>query len=61
MFSKSVPKRVGNVEKVKIGKDPFVKHAIILYKDVSSDCPQDYIHSTVKRPVRNIIKLFDIE
>ena len=53
--------KVGKVENVTIGKDGFVRHAVVLYKDVSSDCPEDWIHRSVERPVRNIIKLFNIE
>ena len=52
--------KVGKIENVTIGKDGFVRHAIVLYKDVSSDCPQDWAHRSVERPVRNI-KLFNIE
>ena len=53
--------KVGKVENVTIGKDGFVRHAVILYKDVSGDCPEDWAHRSVERPVRNIIKLFNIE
>ena len=53
--------KVGKDENVPIGKDGFVTHAVISYKDVSSDCPEDWIHRSVERPVRNIIKLFNIE
>ena len=53
--------KVGKVENVTIGKDGFVRHAVISYKDVSSDCPEDWAHRSVERPVRNIIKLFNIE
>ena len=53
--------RVGKVENVTVGKDGFVRHAVISYKDVSSDCSEDWIHRSVERPVRNIIKLFNIE
>ena len=53
--------KVGKVENVTIGKDGFVRHAVVSYKDVSSDCPEDWIHRSVERPVRNIIKLFNIE
>ena len=53
--------KVGKIEDVTIGKDNFIRHAIVLYKDVSSDCPEDWAHRSVERPVRNIIKLFNIE
>ena len=53
--------KVGKVKSVTVGKDGFVRHAIILYKDVSGDCPEDWAHRSVERPVRNIIKLFNIE
>ena len=53
--------KVGKVEVVTVGKDGFVRHAVISYKDVSGDCPEDWAHRSVERPVRNIIKLFNIE
>ena len=33
--------KVGKIENVTVGKDGFVRHAIISYKDVSSDCSED--------------------
>ena len=53
--------RVGKVEKVMVGDDGFVRRAIISYKDTSSDCSEDWLHRTVERPVRNLVKLFNIE
>ena len=53
--------KVGKVESVTVAKDGFARHAVILYKDVSGDCPEDWAHRSVERPVRNIIKLFNIE
>ena len=53
--------KVGKVERVTLSKDGFVRHAVILYKDVSGDCPEDWAHRSVERPVRNIIKLFNIQ
>ena len=53
--------KVGKVENVSVGKDGFVRHAVVSYKDVSSECPEDWAHRSVERPVRNIIKLFNVE
>ena len=53
--------RIGKVEGVKIGEDGFVRQAVIAYKDTSSDDPSDWIHRTVERPVRNLVKLFHID
>lgn len=53
--------KVGKVENVTIGKDGFVRHSVILYNDVSGDYPEDWAHWSVERPVRNIIKLFNIK
>ena len=41
--------KVGKNENVTVGKDGFVRHAIISYKDVSSNCPEDWIHRSVER------------
>ena len=57
----SVNWRLGKVELVKIGRDGCVREATIGYKDVSSDDPDDWLHRTVDRPVRNIVKLFHID
>ena len=54
--------RIGKVEEVKIGADGYVRQARIAYKDTSgSDDASDWVHRTVERPVRNIVKLFHIE
>ena len=54
--------RIGKVEEVKIGADGYVRQARIAYKDTSgSDNASDWVHRTVERPVRNIVKLFHIE
>ena len=49
------------MEEVKIGQDGFVRQATVSYKDTSHDDPADWIHRTVERPVRNMVKLFHIE
>ena len=53
--------RLGKVEKVKLGADGFVREVIVSYKDTSSENPDDWIHRAVRRPVRNVVKLFNIE
>ena len=53
--------RIGKVEDVKVGQDGYVRQVTVAYKDTSSDEPDDWIHRTVERPVRNIIKLFHID
>ena len=53
--------RLGKVEEVKVGDDGFVRKAKIAYKDSSSDNPEDWMHRTVNRPVRNIVKLFHVD
>ena len=53
--------RLGKVEEVKVGDDGFVRKAKIAYKDSSSDDPEDWMHRTVNRPVRNIVKLFHVD
>ena len=53
--------RVGKVEGVKTGKDVYVRQVTIAYKDTSGNVPEDWIHRTVERPVRNVIKLFNID
>ena len=53
--------RLGKVEDVKIGKDGYVRQASISYKDTSHDDPDDWVHRTVDRPVRNMVKLFHID
>lgn len=52
---------VGKVEEVVVGRDGKVREATISYKDTSSDEPEDWIHRTVNRPVRNLVKLFHLE
>ena len=46
--------------KVKVGEDGLVREAEISYRDVSSDEPADWITRTMKRPVRNMVKLFQL-
>ena len=53
--------RIGKVEEVKIGKDGYVRQAVIAYKDTTGEDASDWMHRTVERPVRNIVKLFHIE
>ena len=52
---------IGKVEEVIIGRDGFVREATIAYKDTSSNEPDDWIHRTVSRPVRNMVKLFHLD
>ena len=49
------------MEEVKIGQDGYVREATVSYKDVSSDEPGDWMFRTVNRPVRNMVKIFNIE
>ena len=53
--------RIGKVEEVKIDKDGYVRQAVIAYKDTTSEDASDWMHRTVERPVRNIVKLFHID
>ena len=53
--------RIGKVEEVKLGQDGYVRQVTVAYKDTSNDEPADWTHRTVERPVRNIVKLFNIE
>ena len=53
--------RIGKVEEVRIGKDGYVRQAIIAYKDTTADDPDDWMHRTVERPARNMFKLFHID
>ena len=52
--------RIGKVEQVDVGRDGYVREAIIAYKDTSGDDASDWLHRTVSRPVRNITKLFHV-
>ena len=53
--------KLGKVEEVKLGQDGYVREATISYKDVSSNEPDDWMYRTVVRPVRNMVKLFNVE
>ena len=53
--------RVGKVEKVKLGADGCVRQVTITYTDTSADNPEDWLHRTVDRPVRNIVKISHID
>ena len=54
--------KIGKVEDVKVGNDGYVRQVTVSYKDTSnSDNPVDWIHRTVERPVRNIVKIFHID
>ena len=52
--------RIGKVEEVKVGKDGYVRQAVIAYKDTSADDVADWVHRTIERPARNIVKLFQL-
>ena len=52
---------IGKVEEVKIGRDGCVRDATVAYKDTTSDNSEDWIHRTVDRPVRNLVKLFHLD
>ena len=53
--------KMGKVEEVKVGQDGFVREATVSYKDVSSNEPTDWMFRTVNRPVRNMVKLFNVD
>ena len=53
--------RFGKVEEVKVGQDGLVREVNISYKDTEGDDPNDWMFRSVNRPVRNIVKLFNIE
>ena len=53
--------RTGKVESVKVGADGFGRQVTISYTDISSDNPEDWLHRSVDRPVRNIVKIMHIE
>ena len=53
--------RTGKVEKVKVGADGCVRQVTITYTDSSSDNPEDWLHRSVDRPVRNIVRISHIE
>ena len=53
--------RFGKVEEVKVGQDGLVREVNISYKDTEGDDPSDWMFRSVNRPVRNIVKLFNIE
>ena len=51
----------GKVEDVKVGADGRVRQVTISYTDTSSENLEDWIHRTVDRPVRNIVKISHID
>ena len=53
--------RIGKVEATKLGRDGCVREVTIAYKDTSSDDPSDWSHRSVDRPVRNIVKILNID
>ena len=53
--------RLGKVDQVKIGKDGHVREIVVAYKVIEEDDVTNWRHSTVVRPVRECIKLLDIE
>ena len=52
--------KLGKVEQVYIGKDGFVRDVLVAYK-IMEDDSNGWRHATVKRPVRECIKLFEME
>ena len=53
--------KMGKVEEVKVGQDGFVREATVSYKDVSSNEPTDWMFRTVNHPVRNMVRLFNVD
>ena len=53
--------RTGKVESVKFGADGCVRQVTISYTDTSADNPEDWLHRSVDRPVRNIVKISHID
>ena len=53
--------RTGKIEEVKIGDDGYVRKVRVAYKDTSAQDSDDWIHRSVDRPVRNIVKIMNIE
>ena len=53
--------RIGTVEATELGDDGLVRKVSVSYKDTSSDEPEDWMHRSVDRPVRNVVKLFHLE
>ena len=51
--------RIGKVDSVKVGRDNKVREANIAYK-VMKDNSNDWSHSVVTRPVREMIKLYEV-
>ena len=48
----------GKVESVKVGKDGYIREAIITSKDTSSDNVEDWLHRTVQRPAAFMLNYF---
>ena len=46
---------------MKVGADGCVRQVTISYTDTSSDNPEDWLHRSVDRPVRNIVKISHID
>ena len=52
--------KLGKVESVKTGRDGFVRDVTVAYK-IMDDDTETWRHATVERPVRECIKLFEME
>jgi hypothetical protein len=52
--------RIGKVESVKMGKDNKVREVVVAYKIISKE-EASWRHNTVVRPVRECVKLFEID
>ena len=53
--------KVGKVEQVMMGADGFVQEVVVSYKDTGSDTPEDWNYRALNWPVRNMVKLFNVE
>ena len=51
--------RLGKVDNIKIGRDGKVREANIAYK-IFKDGTNDWSHNVVTRPVRELVKLFEV-
>ena len=52
--------RVGKVDSIKVGRDGKVREVNVAYKILKEES-NDWTHNVVTRPVRKIIKLFEIQ
>ena len=52
--------KLGKVEQIKTGKDGYVREVLVAYKIMDEDT-DTWRHATVMRPVRECIKLFEID